>query len=174
MKNIILSFLIITIIAGLNILKAADTKPLVPDGNVFFTDDKGVKYFVCPVLGNQAVVDSTTAFSDFEGKRYFFCCPDCKGKFDKTPADYVKKLVLPANIHDISKDGTHFICPITGEIGNLNDKTNYCDYNSKRYYLCCPDCKPKFEKDPAKYAKALCEKMKKGNHPPSCKMKEGK
>ena len=29
----------------------------------------------------------------------------------------------------------------------------FSDYKGKRYYFCCPGCKPAFEKDPAKYAK---------------------
>ncbi|RYG88268.1 YHS domain-containing protein [bacterium] len=29
----------------------------------------------------------------------------------------------------------------------------FTDYKGKRYYFCCPACKPTFEKDPAKYAK---------------------
>lgn len=29
----------------------------------------------------------------------------------------------------------------------------FSDYKGKRYYFCCPGCKPAFDKDPAKYAK---------------------
>ena len=29
----------------------------------------------------------------------------------------------------------------------------FTDYKGKRYVFCCPGCKPKFDKDPAKYAK---------------------
>ena len=30
---------------------------------------------------------------------------------------------------------------------------HYSDYKGKRYYFCCPGCKPAFDKNPAKYAK---------------------
>jgi YHS domain-containing protein len=29
----------------------------------------------------------------------------------------------------------------------------FADYKGKRYFFCCGGCKPKFEKDPAKYSK---------------------
>jgi YHS domain-containing protein len=29
----------------------------------------------------------------------------------------------------------------------------FADYKGRRYFFCCAGCKPKFEKDPAKYAK---------------------
>lgn len=29
----------------------------------------------------------------------------------------------------------------------------FSDYKGKRYYFCCPGCKPAFDKEPAKYAK---------------------
>ncbi len=29
----------------------------------------------------------------------------------------------------------------------------YSDYKGRRYFFCCPACKPSFDKDPAKYAK---------------------
>lgn len=45
----------------------------------------------CPVTGEQFVVKAESAFSEFEGKKYYFCCPGCKGAFEKDPAKFTKK-----------------------------------------------------------------------------------
>lgn len=40
---------------------------------------------------------------------------------------------------------------------NIKDATAkkmYADYKGNRYFFCCPGCKPKFEKDPASFAKS--------------------
>jgi YHS domain-containing protein len=43
-------------------------------------------------------------------------------------------------------------CPVSGK--DIS-KTVYADYDGKRVYFCCADCKAAFEKDPAKYIKKL-------------------
>jgi YHS domain-containing protein len=47
------------------------------------------------------------------------------------------------------------ICPVTGEtvdVAKANaDPKLHSDYQGKRYLFCCADCKPDFEKDPAKF-----------------------
>ncbi len=44
------------------------------------------------------------------------------------------------------------ICPVmAGKI----DKKIYTDYQGKRVYFCCSQCKTDFEKDPAGYVKKL-------------------
>ena len=34
------------------------------------------------------VDEKTSPDSKYEGKVYYFCCPSCKGMFDKNPAKY--------------------------------------------------------------------------------------
>jgi len=46
-------------------------------------------------------------------------------------------------------------CPVTGK---KIDKNIYADYQGKRVYFCCADCKAKFSADPAKYIKLLEDK----------------
>lgn len=41
-------------------------------------------------------------------------------------------------------------CPVTGETMKKEDMIPVT-YEGKTYYLCCADCKPKFEADPEKY-----------------------
>ena len=43
------------------------------------------------------------------------------------------------------------VCPVTGEkIASIKDAAGSSTYKGKTYYFCCPDCKPKFDKDPNK------------------------
>jgi YHS domain-containing protein len=47
------------------------------------------------------------------------------------------------------------ICPIEG---SKIDKNVYIDYQGKRIYFCCADCKAKFNADPAKYVQQMEDK----------------
>ena len=56
------------------------------------------------------------------------------------------------------------ICPVTGDkIASVKAAVGHSAYKGKTYYFCCPACKPKFDKAPAKYvanaAKGKYEKM---------------
>ena len=46
-------------------------------------------------------------------------------------------------------------CPVMGDKVDLakarSDPKLYSDYKGKRYYFCCKDCKPDFDKEPKKY-----------------------
>ncbi len=49
---------------------------------------------------------------------------------------------------------TALICPVTGEkIASAKEAVGHSAYKGKTYYFCCPMCKPKFDKAPAKYVK---------------------
>ena len=45
----------------------------------------------CPVSGETFQVDEGTQFSSHGGRVYAFCCPDCKGDFEKNPAKYSRR-----------------------------------------------------------------------------------
>jgi YHS domain-containing protein len=68
---------------------------------------------------------------------------------DKKPA----ASSLPASFDKRPANGTKAKCAVTGEEYTVSDKTQFATYNGKMYGFCCPDCKPDFEKNPAKYAK---------------------
>jgi len=42
----------------------------------------------CPVSGETFQVDADTQFAQSGGRTYAFCCPDCKGDFEKNPEKY--------------------------------------------------------------------------------------
>jgi len=45
---------------------------------------------VCPVMGTKiASVKAAVGHSAYKGKTYYFCCPECKPRFDKNPAKFV-------------------------------------------------------------------------------------
>jgi YHS domain-containing protein len=48
--------------------------------------------------------------------------------------------------------GTKMKCPVSGEEFTVKPTTQQVVYNGKRYAFCCADCKPDFEKNPAKFA----------------------
>jgi|GEM_PF-946230 len=156
MKKLLVTVFTAALVLGLFYQAGAKAKS---DGNVFFTDEKGQKHFLCPVMGNMGVVAADTKYADYDGKRYYFCCPSCPPKFEADPAKYVKALNLPGNVTKIVGEDTYFVCPVSGEEAKLADDTKFTDYQGKRYYFCCADCPPQFAKDPEKYVKAAHKAM---------------
>ena len=51
------------------------------------------------------------------------------------------------------KIGQEATCPVTGEKFKISAQTTFSEYKGTTYYFCCPGCKPKFDKDPARYVK---------------------
>lgn len=46
---------------------------------------------ICPVTGDKiASVKASVGHTAYKGKTYYFCCADCKPRFDKAPARFVK------------------------------------------------------------------------------------
>jgi len=43
----------------------------------------------CPIMGGP--IDKTV-FTEYRGKKVYFCCPDCKPKFEANPEQYIAKL----------------------------------------------------------------------------------
>jgi YHS domain-containing protein len=48
-----------------------------------------VEQKICPVL--EAPIDKNV-FTIYQGKKVYFCCTDCKAKFEKNPEKYLGKL----------------------------------------------------------------------------------
>src|SRR5690348_7471326 len=47
--------------------------------------------------------------------------------------------------------GTRARCAVTGDEFTVNTRTQTSTYNGRVYAFCCPDCKPDFDKEPAKF-----------------------
>ena len=45
---------------------------------------------ICPVTGTKIASPAKAyAKENYKGKTYYFCCPECKPAFDKTPAKFI-------------------------------------------------------------------------------------
>ena len=53
-----------------------------------------------------------------------------------------------------AKAQTPIACPVMKEKVTDPAKAAFSVYKGKKYFFCCPGCKPDFEKNPAKYVKA--------------------
>ena len=58
----------------------------------------------------------------------------------------------PASFEKQPASGTWVRCAVSGEVFRVGPDTQFATYESRVYAFCCPDCKPDFEKEPAKYA----------------------
>jgi len=106
---------------------------------------------ICPVTEKTVADPASAPKSIYRGKTYYFCSSGCKTKFDKNPAQYV----TPAS----AKAGSGFVCPVMGtHVDDVAKAAGKSVYKGKTYYFCCPQCKPKFDKNPAKYVKAAVPK----------------
>lgn len=111
-------------------------------------ETKGKAQAKCPVLGGN--IDKSV-FTDYEGKRIYFCCAGCIDKFKKDPKKYMK-ILKDQGVEPEKAPKRQEKCPITGE--KINKKI-FADYQGKRVYFCCTDCKQKFLKSPKKYIDKL-------------------
>jgi hypothetical protein len=50
------------------------------------------------------------------------------------------------------KEGEVAICPVSGETFVVGKDAKVLEHGGKWYAVCCDDCAPEFEKDPAKFA----------------------
>lgn len=144
-------------------------KMSAPDGNVFFTDKKGVKHFVCPTCGMFHEVEENTLRSQHQGATYYFCSPKCQEKFTQAPDKVLAEMVVPAHIIAVSGDKLMAKCPVSGERVAVTAKTPKESYEGKQYFFCCEKCLAAFKKDPSKFAvkgqpKGEAEKKEEGGH----------
>jgi YHS domain-containing protein len=88
---------------------------------------------------------SKKSFLERDGQKLYFCCNDCKGKYEADPAAYKAKLAASYTYQ--AK------CPVTGED---IDPTAFSDLPTKqRVYYCCMACEKKLLAEPDEYAPKL-------------------
>jgi len=55
-------------------------------------------------------------------------------------------------VHHPAAKAVPLICPVTGDkIASKAKAVGHTTYKGKTYYFCCPECKPKFDKNPQHY-----------------------
>jgi YHS domain-containing protein len=71
------------------------------------------------------------------------------------PADHARKgehRDAPTSFEKQPPPGTWAKCPVSGDVFQVAPDTEFATWNGRVYAFCCSDCKPDFDKDPAKYA----------------------
>lgn len=146
------------------------SKTMTADGPVYFCCDGCIKKFkknpdkykaqvakqramlakmdrvqvTCPVSGEPV---DTKVFTGTGNKKVYFCCKDCKAKYEKDPTRFAAKL---ADSYSYQTK-----CPVAGE---TIDPTVFTDLpTGQRVFFCCAGCDKKFLKNPGKYAAKLAE-----------------
>ena len=106
---------------------------------------------VCPVSG-EAIDKASSPHVDWEGQRVYFCCNKCPVKFKADPEKYFAKLAEAG----VELENVQTACPVSGEdLGGEMGEPVVVTYKGRTVKLCCNMCKPKFEKEPAKYLAKL-------------------
>jgi YHS domain-containing protein len=124
-------------------------------------DEKKAINTKCPLSGKDVDLAQTV---EYQKQVIAFCCPNCKGKFEKDPEKYIDKVKEfnkdpkksdAGNVFNVSfDDPINKKCPITGkEI--VSGRT--VEYKKQLIGFCCQDCVEKFESDPEKYIKRVKE-----------------
>ncbi len=65
--------------------KSEPTTPTEPNEVV----SAAIEQTTCPIMGNPINKD---IFTEYKGKKVYFCCPECKEKFEAKPEEYIAKL----------------------------------------------------------------------------------
>ena len=110
--------------------------------------ETGKPQSICPVEGGKI---NKEVFTDYKGWRVYFCCPACIDSFRKNPESYLEKMKA-GGVQPARTPQPQTLCPVLG--AEINRDT-YDDYQGKRVYFCCEQCKIKFKAAPAVYLKKL-------------------
>ncbi len=104
----------------------------------------------CPVTGKP--IDRGVHI-DYQGQRIYFCCPKCPAEFRKDPEKYFARFAADG----VQLENVQTVCPVSGEklIGGDMGEPVTLSYKGRTIKLCCNMCRPKFEKDPARYLAKL-------------------
>ncbi|MFH1010286.1 MAG: hypothetical protein V1784_03510 [bacterium] len=116
------------------------------EGNVWTTAD-GKKFFTCPVMGGEGLVEEAPAFSDVNGVRYYHCCGSCQKPFQSEPSKWTKGFAVPGNVSSVDAAGKHFVDPVDSTKGIVKSKTAYHDVNGKRYFCASKKTMKRFQED---------------------------
>lgn len=98
----------------------------------------------CPISGEPV---KTAVFVEERGTKVFFCCKNCRGKYEDDRAKYTPRLA------DTFTYQTK--CPVTGKA--IDPQISASAPAGETVFFCCKDCPEKFRKDPEKFAPKLEE-----------------
>jgi len=92
-KNWVIVEAICVVLLGLMIFGGCKkkTEPVTPSSpnTAQETVSAVIEQTTCPVMGG--TIDKNV-FVEYQGKKVYFCCPQCKAEFEKSPEKYISKL----------------------------------------------------------------------------------
>lgn len=94
MKTLMLTATAVALFAGISVASPQQDAPKMagmPKSEAKGPAKKAGTPLVCPVTGTKiASAGKAYAKETYKGKTYYFCCPECKPRFDKNRAGIVK------------------------------------------------------------------------------------
>jgi YHS domain-containing protein len=88
LKTIILMALLAVLVVGLVGCKKKSEQAVTTGDQEVATDV--IEQTTCPVMIGNSI--DKNVFVEYKGKKVYFCCPECKAKFNADPEKYVAKL----------------------------------------------------------------------------------
>jgi YHS domain-containing protein len=89
----------------------------------------------CPVSDEEVRIKDAPAKTQYGGRTWYFCCSDCKAKFEEHPANYVT-----------------YRCPSCGGVALVSMEGSVtAAYDGREMRFCCTHCQEKFDVNPAAY-----------------------
>ena len=61
--------------------------------------------------------------------------------------------------------GTWATCPVSGDVFKVGTATEFATWDGRVYAFCCPDCRPDFLQNPARYADRKKQGLGAGRRP---------
>jgi len=91
MKKIMATILLAGLLsAGLVLLNGCkESEPAAPPEPTEEVAATAIEQTICPVMENPI---NKQYFTEYKGQKVYFCCPECKEKFEKEPEKYIAKL----------------------------------------------------------------------------------
>ncbi|MBI5684963.1 MAG: efflux RND transporter periplasmic adaptor subunit [Verrucomicrobia bacterium] len=114
---------------------------------------------VCNMDVDESKATAASRSSQHEGKSHFFCCDNCKQKFDKDPDHFLgSKAKVLAAIPKTSpaKDP---ICDMDVDIAQATAAKLVSQHEGKSYFFCADGCKKQFDRDPSRFMESKAKPM---------------
>jgi membrane fusion protein, copper/silver efflux system len=146
------------IVVSGNFLIDSESRMKMPGSNKATTTEKA-KTAIDPVCGmNMDPKASGTVKTEYKGETYYFCCENCKKRFEAEPEKYISKKSSGTE-SEATKDP---VCNM-----GVDPKTPdvvKTEYRGETYYFCSEDCKKSFEANPERYARRMADEGMHGIH----------
>jgi len=130
-------------------VKAAETQ-----SSTAMTPTSAYSVDYCIVSGEKLGATGEPVVRTLEGREVRFCSEQCAKMFEKDEAAYMKKLDAAV----VSSERASYplqTCVVSGEkLGGMGEPVDYV-YDNHLVRFCCSGCISAFEKEPAKYMKAI-------------------